>query len=84
MRAGLTDEDLVGGCVGPDPGVFCRKLVSRFAFMYRLELKERMLTTVSQNGAPTISDEGKRSRKGCGGGSAGKAGNSGDGDLHYG
>ena len=49
-----------------------------------LELKERVLTAVSQNGEATISDKGKRSRKACGGGSAGKAGNGGDGELHFG
>ena len=49
-----------------------------------LELKERVLTAVSQNGEATISDEGKRSRKACGGGSTGKAGNGGDGELHFG
>lgn len=60
------------------------KSVSRVAFMYRLEPRERVLTTVSQNGAATVGNQGKRSRKACGGGGAGKAGNSGDGELHFG
>lgn len=49
-----------------------------------LELKGRVLTAVSQNGAATVSDEGKRSRKFCSGGSTDKAGNGGDGELHFG
>lgn len=49
-----------------------------------LELKERVITAVRQNSAATVSDEGKRSGKACGGGSTGKAGNGGDGELHFG
>lgn len=49
-----------------------------------LELKEGVLTAVSQNGASTVSDKGKRSRKACSRGSTGKAGNGGDGELHFG
>lgn len=43
-----------------------------------------MITAVRQNSAATVSDEGKRSGKACGGGSTGKAGNGGDGELHFG
>ncbi len=63
VRARLTDEYLVGGGVGAHLGVLCRELFSIFTFRYGLEPKERLLTTISQDGTTAISDEGESGRK---------------------